>query len=94
MLLLALALTHLVGLADVVLGDECDQVCQDDDCGTDCGPGATCRCHCPSSMPAIAAVQLVATIEAPEPVEACREPHRAYPSPDPREILRVPKRAA
>ncbi len=92
-LVFALALTHVVGLADLVLGDECEQVCQDDGCGKDCLPGAACRCHCPSAMPALSTAQVVAKIETPKPVEACAYDQLAHLSPDPREILHVPKLA-
>lgn len=92
-LLLVLALTHLVGLADLVIGDACEQVCEDDGCGKDCLPGAACRCHCPSAMPALSAQQVVAKIETPKPVAACAYDHQVHLSPDPREILHVPKLA-
>jgi len=92
-LVFALALTHVVGLADLVLGDECEQVCQDDDCGKDCLPGAACRCHCPSAMPALMAQQGVAKIVTPEPVSLLACAQQAHGSPDPRENLHVPKLA-
>ena len=89
----ALALTHAVGLADVVLGDACEDICQDDGCGKDCLPGTACRCHCPSAMPAVGMVQAVAKIETPRPMTPCAYAQRAHASPDPREILHVPKHA-
>jgi hypothetical protein len=92
-LIFALALTHVVGLADLVLGDDCELLCQDDGCGKDCLPGSTCRCHCPSAMPALTTHQVVANIETATPVAACAYAQRAHLSPDPREILQVPKLA-
>jgi hypothetical protein len=92
-LVFALALTHVVGIADLVLGDECEQVCQDDGCGKDCLPGAACRCHCPSAMPALGAQQVVAKVVTPEPVMLLAYDQQAHLNPDPREILHVPKLA-
>jgi hypothetical protein len=92
-LVFVLALTHVVGLADLVLGEECEQLCQDDGCGKDCLPGAACRCHCPSAMPALGAEQVVAKVVTPEPVMLCAYVEHAHLSPDPREILHVPKLA-
>lgn len=92
-LVFALALTHVVGLADLVLGDECEVLCQDDGCGKDCLPGVACRCHCPSAMPALSAQQVVAKIDTPMPVALCAYDQQTHVSPDPREILHVPKRA-
>jgi hypothetical protein len=92
-LVFALALTHMVGLADLVFGDECELLCQDDDCGKDCLPGSACRCHCPSAMPALSTEQVVAKIESPTPVDQCAYDQEAHLNPDPREILHVPKLA-
>lgn len=89
----ALALTHLVGLADLMLGDACEELCRDDGCGTDCLPGAACRCHCPSTMPALGTVQAAAKIETPKTATQSAYDRRAHASPDPREILHVPKYA-
>ncbi len=92
-LVFALALTHVVGLADLVLGDECEELCQYDGCGKDCLPGSPCRCHCPSAMPALSTLKAVAKIETPKPVAVCAYDQHAHVSPDPREILHVPKLA-
>lgn len=89
----AIALTHVVGLADLVLDDDCGDVCQDDGCGKDCLPGAACRCHCPSAMPAIGVAETVAKIDTPAVVAPSAYERRAHESPDPREILHVPKRS-
>jgi len=92
MLVLALALTHMVGLAEMLLGDACDEMCRDDECATDCVPDVPCHCHCPSAMAAISAVVIVEKIRTPMLCEACTEEQQAHVSPDPREILHVPKR--
>ncbi len=91
-LVLAFALTHMVGLADMLLGDSCAEACRDDDCATDCVPDVPCHCHCPNAMPAISAVQMVVKIRTPVLCEVCTDEQQAHASPDPREILRVPKR--
>lgn len=94
-LVFALALTHAVGLADLVLDDPCEELCREDGCASDCLPGALCRCHCPSAMAMLeASMPIAAAIAAPP---ALVPPHGAewlYASPDPREILRVPKLSA
>lgn len=89
-LALVVALTNMVGLADIVLSDACEEMCKDDGCGKDCPPGMACHCHCPSAVPSGGTVQLVGTIDLPELVEACSDEQQAHASPDPREILRVP----
>jgi hypothetical protein len=93
-LVLALALSHVVGIADFVFDDACEQACQDDDCGKDCMPGTSCRCHCPSAMPAIGGTEVAATVETPHSVALTRAEQRDHANPDPLEILRVPKHAA
>jgi hypothetical protein len=90
-LVFALALTHAVGLADLVLDDACADVCSDDDCG-DCTPGEVCRCHCPSTVPMIGTyMQTVSRIEPPHALTACAFEEQCHANPDPREILHVPR---
>ncbi len=90
-LVFALALTHAVGLADLVMDDACDEVCTNDGCGADCLPGVPCRCHSPSAMPQIAgAAQSAASVGALS-VASFHPDQRLYASPDPREILHVPR---
>jgi hypothetical protein len=88
----ALALTHVVGLADLVVEDGCEEVCNDDGCGTDCLPGLACRCHCPSAVPLLgASVVTSARLDSDKtqgPIEAVQ---RMHANPDPLEILHVPK---
>jgi hypothetical protein len=90
-LVLALALTHMVGLADLVLADACGEACRDDGCASDCAPDVPCHCHCPSAMPAITVAQAVEKIRTPEPAEPSFDEQDIHASPDPREILHVPK---
>ena len=90
----ALALSHVAGIADLLLDDGCHELCPDDGCGDDCVPGNTCRCHCPSAMPMIGTVLKQ---DAKLDTLAVRMPeleHHMHPSPDPREILHVPRRVA
>jgi hypothetical protein len=94
-LVFALALTHAVGLADIVFGDACEESCDADGCGKDCLPGATCRCHCPSTMPVLSAhPQAVAKVDPPTLLTAYAYDQQAHASPDPREILHVPRLVA
>lgn len=88
----ALALTHAVGIADLVFADDCEDACSDDGC-TDCMPGVACRCHCPSTMQATDVS--LATVKLAPPAErvVASSAERVHASPDPREILHVPKRA-
>jgi hypothetical protein len=44
-------------------------------------------------MPALGSVQVVAEIETPQPVEPCAYASQLHASPDPHEILHVPKHA-
>jgi hypothetical protein len=88
-----LALTQAVGLADLLLGDACEEACNDGGCSSDCLPGLACRCHCPSAMPMQEAGVQVARRTPPREVAPGAAVERMHASPDPREILHVPKRA-
>ncbi len=91
---LVLALTHVVGIADLFVDDACEESCNDDGCGKDCVPGDACRCHCPSAMPVLGAhTVVVAKLDPPRLVAACAVDQRIHVSPDPREILHVPRHA-
>ncbi len=93
-LVFALALTHAVGLADLVMDDACGDVCQDDGCGDDCLPGDACRCHCPSTMPLLGPTELTTTkVDRQRDLVPAWAHQRLHASPDPREILHVPKLA-
>ncbi len=88
----ALALTHAVGLADLFIDDACEEACSGDDCSKDCVPGSPCRCHCPSAMPMVEQPpHAVAKLDQPPVAVACASEQRAPASPDPREILHVPR---
>lgn len=89
-----LALTHVVGLADLVLEDACEETCDDEDCSTDCIPGLACRCHCPSAVPLLgSSPQTIAKLAPTQSTVPFSIDERIHESPDPREILHVPKRA-
>src|SRR5690349_16985327 len=93
-LVVVLALTHVVGLADLVVRDSCDEICDEDGCKNDCVPGEdhACRCHCPSAMPLLgSAAQTIAKLDPPTIVAPSERLGHLHASPDPREILHVPK---
>lgn len=94
-LVFALALTHAVGLADLVIDDACGEACDDDGCGDDCLPGVACRCHCPSATPFVgSSVQPITAVTPPRVAVAVQTGARLHTDPDPREILHVPRLAA
>ena len=87
--MLALALVHGVGLAEQVRRATCAEACDDDDdgCPDGCGPSeASCRCHAPAAI-------VVSYVDAPVAVVALDAEARAHASPDPLEILHVPRLA-
>lgn len=88
----ALVLIHAVGVADLVIGDACEDLCTDDGCGADCLPGLACRCHCPSAMPVLGgSLPGVAKLARPRLIRPCVVGQRMHASPEPREILHVPR---
>lgn len=89
----ALALTHAVGLGDMVMGDGCAEDCRDDGCGDDCLPGPSCRCHFPTAVPLVSQSVASTKLTPPRDIDAGFAEERIHVSPDPREILHVPKRA-
>lgn len=90
----ALALTHAVGLGDMVMGDACADLCRDDGCGDDCLPGPSCRCHFPTAVPLVSQSALASTkLTPPRDIDVAFAEERIHASPDPREILHVPKYA-
>jgi hypothetical protein len=94
-LVFALALTHSVGIADLIIEDVCGESCDDSDCGDDCIPGVACRCHCTSTVAILGArTPVVATIAPPMSKADFVAFRDAHDSPDPREILHVPRRAS
>ena len=96
-LLLVLALLQAVGIVDLVRRETCEAECERNGC-TDCTPGddgPSGSCHC-SSAPTITPPSVATAVELPlgQPVDgafAARD--RIHLSPDPREILHVPRRA-
>jgi hypothetical protein len=91
-LVFALALCHGLGLADLVLGDACEEGCTDHGCGKDCLPGVACRCHFPSAMPLLSGdVKSAAKLDMAKVTPPREGLQRAHASPDPREILHVPR---
>jgi hypothetical protein len=95
-LLLILALLQATGIAELVRRQVCETECRDDGCKNDCTPGddaPSCPCHCPSSSsmtpPAIACV--VQPVPTEGTVVDFEHNDRVHRSPDPREILHVPK---
>lgn len=91
----ALALTHVIGIADLMLDDECGDLCSGDGCDEDCPPGTACRCHCPSATPLVggAVIEREVVVNA-TPAAPFERVQRTHASPDPCEILHVPRRAA
>ena len=95
-IVLALALTHAVGLTEQVMRATCEQLCRDDGCGDDCTPcePSACRCHGSATTPLLDITnQVIAKVETPIAVAPCERTRRAHASPDPREILHVPRHA-
>jgi hypothetical protein len=97
-LLLILALLQATGVMEAMRRDVCADECRDDGCDDDCTPGvgsSSCPCHCPNlqthAPPTLAMITLPAPTEA-TPVVFDGDDH-AHMSPDPREILHVPRHA-
>lgn len=96
-IVVVLALTHAVGLADLLVRDSCEELCREDGCDTDCVPGQAhaCRCHCPSTMPLLEGkAQAIAKVDLPTLLAAGEYLRSLHANPDPHEILHVPKLGA
>ncbi|HEU4733313.1 MAG TPA: hypothetical protein VFT22_35720 [Kofleriaceae bacterium] len=98
-LLLALALLQAGGILDLVRRSTCEEECRRNGCAGDCTPdhdAPQCSCHCPSGATvAPAAVQVAASRPAAPASEiAFDATDQLGPSPDPREILHVPRQHA
>jgi hypothetical protein len=93
-LLLALALLQAVGIADYMRRVACEQECKSDGCGDEAPcDGSTCACHCPG-VPSTTAPALAAIDATPPKISAAMaflEHDDLRGSPDPREILHVPR---
>jgi len=94
-LLLVLALLQAAGIADLVRRETCEAECERNGC-QDCTPGddgPQCPCHCPNATN-VTAPSLAVVTNAPAMqslVVAFVRDDRTHSSPDPREILHVPR---
>lgn len=94
-LLVVLALLQATGIAELVRRATCEEECKDDGCDEDCAPGndsPACVCHCPGAPMATTPVRIVETV-APAVATVIRfeRTERIPATPDPREILHVPR---
>ena len=94
-LLLVLVLLQAGGIFDLVRRTACEEECKRNGCD-DCTPGndsPACTCHCPSGLStAPQAIEAVAVMPSiPEAELAFHLVERRCPSPDPQEILHVPR---
>jgi hypothetical protein len=95
-LLLALALLHAAGVIELVRRATCEAACKHDGCDRDGTPGDdTPQCPCHGASVTAAAP---ATIEVGTPAPATQAAeisfeavNRRHASPDPRDILHVPR---
>jgi hypothetical protein len=95
-LLLVLALMQAGGIFDFIRRSTCEDECRRDGCGGDCTPdhdAPQCSCHCPSGVTVTPAVFQVATSGPARPASeiAFDAADQLRSSPDPREILHVPR---
>ena len=94
-LLLVLALLHAGGIVDLVHREACAAECERNGC-QDCIPGDAgpeCPCHSPSTTsvtPPLLAVASTAPAARASIVDFMAD-ERSHASPDPREILHVPR---
>jgi len=93
-LLLALALLQAVGITDYMRRAACEETCKQDGCD-DSGPCdcSTCACHCPGAPSMTEARQVTVDVAAPSATSTIvfADADQLRASPDPREILHVPK---
>ena len=84
-------------MAEVMRQQVCEAECRNDGFDNNCTPGddsPSCPCHCPSlqtSLPLL--ITAVTIIPGMQPGLLFDSRDRVPPSPDPREILHVPRRA-
>lgn len=96
-LLLVLALIQATGMAEVMRRQVCEAQCRNDGCDNDCTPeneSPGCPCHCPSlqtNLPLL--ITAVTIIPATQPAPLFDSRDGIPPSPDPSEILHVPRHA-
>jgi hypothetical protein len=95
-LMLVLGLLQAAGIVDLVRRATCEEACKRDGCDDDCTPdhdAPRCPCHCPGGATAApAAIEVAASAPStPASVLAFVAADQVRPSPDPREILHVPR---
>jgi hypothetical protein len=98
-LLLVLALLQAGGIFDLVRRSTCEEECRRNGCDGGCTPdhdAPQCSCHCPSGVTAAPAAFLVAASAPATPGSriAFDVADERWSSPDPREILHVPRQHA
>lgn len=96
-LLLVIALLQATGMIEVLRREVCEVECRSDGCDEDCTAGndaPACPCHCPSMQTHVAPMIVASVIPVPiGPAPRVDADDDAHLSPDPREILHVPRRA-
>ena len=95
-LLLVLTLLQAAGILDLVRRSTCEEECRRNGCDGDCTPGQDapqCSCHCPSGVTAAPAAFEGATSApaTPDSKITFDAADQLRSSPDPREILHVPR---
>jgi len=98
-LLLVLTLLQAAGIFDLVRRSTCEEECRRNGCDGDCTPdhdAPQCSCHCPSSVTAAPAAFEVAMSgpATPDSKFTFAAADQLRSSPDPREILHVPRQHA
>jgi hypothetical protein len=95
-LLLVLALLQAAGIVDLVRRSTCEAECKRNGCDGGCttdDDAPPCPCHCPSGVTAAPATIEVATSAPATPASRItfEAADQLCSSPDPREILHVPR---
>jgi len=95
-LLLVLALLQAVGVSDAVRRAACEEECRRDGCDGTCTPDndcPQCPCHSVGSASLAASIAANVTVGRVAYVSEVRfvRPDQHHSSPDPREILHVPR---
>lgn len=91
MLLLLLGQVTGLDLGALRGGDQCEENCEDEASGKSCPPAcSTCSCTMRSAQPMLASHATTLVIPSIARVEVAPPPSQPA-SPDPREILHVPK---
>lgn len=93
-LVLVLALLQAGGIVDLMQRIVCADECRRDGCDDDCTPGneaPQCSCHCPSSVSCAPPTLAVVPVMRPARAVTFAAVDQLRASPDPREILHVPR---